>query len=257
MSLADRLLGLGGQTAVVTGGASGIGEAIAHYLAELGARVVIVDRDGERAAAVAGDIEAKGAEADVQALDLASEPQVIEGVAAIVARHGTPTILVNNAGVQDRAPMFEITGYEWDRIQGINLRGAFLMLRECAKAMVASGAPGCVVNIASLAVQHPMVEGLTAYAASKAGLVALTRSAAFELRETGVRVNAVLPGGVVTPGSSHVVPRPVVGPGRSRQPPLGQLMPPDIAGAVAWLVSPAASKVTGQALAVEGGWLLT
>jgi NAD(P)-dependent dehydrogenase (short-subunit alcohol dehydrogenase family) len=256
MGLADRLLGLSGRTAIVTGGASGIGEAIAHCLAGLGANVVVVDRDGERASAVRRDILADGGVADVEVIDIASEAAVIHGVKAIVDRHGPPHILVNNAGVQDREPMFDISGEEWDRIQGINLRGSFLMLRECAKAMVAANVPGSIVNIASLGVTHPMIEGLSAYSASKAGLVALTRNSAFELSHAGIRVNAVLPGGVVTPGSSHGAARRVEGPG-TRPSPLGQLMPADIAAAVAFLASPAGAKITGQALAVESGWLLT
>jgi NAD(P)-dependent dehydrogenase (short-subunit alcohol dehydrogenase family) len=256
MRAADRLFGLRGQIAIVTGGASGIGEAIAHCLAELGATPIIVDCDAERASAVRDDIAAGGWTADVEIFDISSEPPVVDGVRSIVARHGPVHILVNNAGVQDREPMFDISAQEWDRIQGINLRGSFLMLRECAKAMVAGDVSGAIVNIASLGVAHPMIEGLTAYSASKAGLVALTRNAAFELSGKGIRVNAVLPGGVVTPGSSHGAARRVEGPG-TRPSPLGQLTPPDIASAVAFLVSPAAAKITGQALAVESGWLLT
>lgn len=256
MSLADRLFGLGGQTAIVTGGASGIGESIAHHLAELGARVVIVDRDAERAATVVQAIRGKGCEADQQIVDLADEAATLNAVSEIVGRWGAASILVNNAGVQDRLPMFEISGEEWDRILRINLRSAFLTLRECAKAMVDARVKGAVVNIASLGVEHPMIVGLAAYSASKAGLKALTRNAAFELAEHGIRVNAVLPGGVATPGSSHGAARKVVGPG-TRPAPFGQLMPADIAGAVVYLVSPAAAKVTGQSLAVDSGWLLT
>lgn len=256
MGFADRLLGLSGQTAIVTGGASGIGEAIAQYLARLGANTVIVDRDAERAAAVRRGIAADGGVADVEIIDISSESAVIDGVKSIVDRHGAAHILVNNAGVQDREPMFDISADEWDRILGINLRGSFLMLRECAKAMIAAEVRGSIVNIASLGVMHPMIEGLAAYSASKAGLVALTRNTAFELSGQGIRVNAVLPGGVATPGSSHGAARRVEGPG-TRPSPLGQLMPADIAGAVAFLVSPAAGKITGQALAVESGWLLT
>jgi len=256
MELADRLFGLSGQTAIVTGGASGIGEAIAHHLAGLGATTIIVDRDAERASAVRRDIAAAGGSADAEIIDIASEAAVIAGVKSIVDRHGGVHILVNNAGVQDREPMLDISAQEWDRILGINLRGPFLMLRECTKAMIAANVRGCVVNIASLGVMHPMIEGLAAYSASKAGLVSLTRNSAFELSGHGIRVNAVLPGGVVTPGSSHGAARRVEGPG-TRPSPLGQLMPADIAGAAAFLVSPAAGKITGQMLAVESGWLLT
>ncbi len=257
MSAADRLLGLGDQVAFVTGAASGIGEAVAHCLAELGARVAIFDRDAEGAARVAREIRARDLDASEVVVDITGEAAVIDAVADAAARLGAPTILVNNAGVQDREPMLDITGDEWDRIQRINLRGAFLMLRECAKAMVAAGRPGAIVNIASLGVEHPMIPGLAAYSASKGGLKALTRNAAFELMAHGIRVNAILPGGVATPGSSHGAARKVVGPGSTRPAPLGQLMPPDIAAAVAFLVSPAAQKITGQSLAVDSGWLLT
>ena len=233
---------LKGKVAVVTGGASGIGAGIVQELAEAGARVVIADRDDRLA--------------DTVKIDLADEQSIVRGCADIVARYGTPWLLVNNAGVQNRETLLDGTVAHWDRNMDINARGPFLMIREIARAMIAKGDGGRIVNIASNAAHAPMIVGLAAYASSKGALVSLGTTSAFELVEHRITVNTVLPGGVATPGSMGATGPAATGPGR-RKPPLGMCEPRDIGAAVLFFASPAARYVTNQVLTVDAGFSLT
>ncbi len=247
---------LDGRVAVVTGGANGIGAGIAAMLAAAGATVVIADRDEAGALREAAAMTANGHAADSIVLDLSDETSIVWCCAEIVRRHGTPWLLVNNAGVQDRETLLEATAAEWDRVHGVNARGAFLMTRETARAMVLAEGGGRVVNIASCCVWAPAVVGLASYAASKGALLTFGQTAAFELAGHGITVNTVLPGGVVTPGC--VAAR---GPATSwpatRRPPLGMCEPRDIAAAVLFFATPAARYVTNQTIAVDAGLSLT
>jgi NAD(P)-dependent dehydrogenase (short-subunit alcohol dehydrogenase family) len=247
---------LAGKIAVVTGGGSGIGVGIATVLAEAGATVVIADRDATGAKREAARLTDTGFTAGAVTLDLADEASVVRGCGEVVTRFGTPWLLVNNAGVQDREALLDATAAEWDRIHAINSRGAFLMIREVARAMVAAGTGGRIVNISSTSAKAPMVVGLAAYASSKGGLLALSHTAAFELVEHGITVNTVLPGGVVTPGAIGARGPAVVGPAK-RRPPLGMCEPRDIGAAVLFFGSPAARFVTNQTIAVDAGFSLT
>jgi NAD(P)-dependent dehydrogenase (short-subunit alcohol dehydrogenase family) len=251
------LFDLSGRVAVVTGGASGIGAEISTHLASAHARVVVLDRNGELAAEKARTLNAAGGSASAACIDITEETAVVEGFAALVSAVGTPYLLVNNAGIQDRQNLLDTSGEEWDRIQNVNLRGAFFCLRETARAMKAAGRGGRIVNIASLGVLHPMIHGLAAYSASKGGLITLTRNAAFELAEHGITVNAVLPGGVDTPGARSATGPIPQGPiPAMRGAPLGTCTAADMALAVLFFASPAAQRITAQNLAVEGGFLL-
>lgn len=248
--------GLSGRLALVTGGASGIGEGIARALAEAGAKVLVADINRDGAGAVAAALRAEGYEAEGLELDLANEDSIVKLCAAVVADHGSPWILVNNAGLQDRQLLLEATADEWDRINRVNARGPFLMVREIARAMVAAGEGGRIVNIASAALRGSIVQGLAAYTASKGALSGLSAAAAFELVEHGITVNTVLPGGVPTPGAIGAKGPPPAGPA-NRLPPLGRCEPSDIAAAVVYFASPGARRVTHQVLAVDGGFCVT
>lgn len=243
---------LGGRVALVTGGASGIGAGICELLTEAGAHVVIADRDEPAARA---RIDA-GAAADFVAVNLVEEGSIVEACAEVVARHGAPWLLVNNAGLQHREMLLEGTSAHWERINAINARAPFLMIREVARAMVAKGEGGRIVNCASSSLAGQFVQGLAAYMASKGGLAALTTSAAFELAEHGITVNTVLPGGVGTPGAIAAEGPPPIGPG-NRKPPLGYCSPRDIASAVLYFATPMARLVTNQVLAVDGGFTVS
>lgn len=249
----DNLFGLDGKVALVTGGASGIGEGIAGLLADAGARVVVMDRNGPLAEEVAGRI---GRGAIACTLDVTDEAAVTAAIAEVVAAVGAPWLLVNCAGVQDKVYLLDGTGADWDRNYEVNLRGAFFCLREAAKAMIAAGVRGRIVNITSIAATLPVMPGLSAYASSKHGLLGLTRSAALELLEHGITVNSLQPGGVITPGTINARgPRPD---SRAGVPsPLGWCTPQDMGGAVLYFASALAERTTGQTLVVDGGYAIS
>ena len=247
---------LGGRVALVTGGASGIGSGITAVLAEAGATVVIADRDRDGALRAAAQFVAAGHKAGSVWMDLADEASITRGCAEVIAEFGVPWVLVNNAGVQDRELLLEGTAAQWDRMNAVNGRGPFLATREIARAMVAAGGGGRIVNIASAALIGSLVRGLSAYAGSKGALLALSRASAFELAEHAITVNTVLPGGVATPGAINAKGPPAEGPAR-RRPPLGLCDPRDMGAAVLFFAAPAARAVTNQVLSVDGGWSLT
>jgi len=248
--------GIDGQVVLVTGGASGIGLGIAELLAEAGAQVVVADIDGHRAAERASGLEGAGHRAASVQMDLADEGSIVRAFAEIAAAQKPLWGLVNNAGLQDRQMLLEGTAEEWDRVNAVNSRGAFLATREAARAMVAAGKGGRIVNISSAAMIGSLVKGHAVYASSKAALLGLMRASALDLVEHGITVNTVLPGGVATPGAIGARGPAPDGPAR-RRPPLGMCTPRDIGAAVLFLASPMARAVTNQAFAVDGGWSLT
>ena len=248
--------GLTDKVALVTGGASGIGAGIATVLAEADATVIIADIDGAKASSQAAALTDAGHSAWAVHIDLADEDSVVRGCAEVISRYGTPWLLVNNAGLQDRQLLLEGTAAEWDRMNRVNGRGPFLVTREIARAMVAGSDGGRIVNIGSAALVGSIIKGLAAYVGSKGALLALSRASALELVEYGITVNTVLPGGVATPGAMAAKGPPVEGPGR-RRPPLGMCEPRDIGAAVLFFASPAARYITNQVLAVDGGFSVT
>ncbi|MBB5911921.1 NAD(P)-dependent dehydrogenase (short-subunit alcohol dehydrogenase family) [Nocardia transvalensis] len=248
---------LAGRIAVITGGASGIGAGIATVLAAAGARVVIADRDEAGTHAQVETLRAAGHEADALEVELGEESSIVAACALVTGRFGTPWLLVNNAGVQDRELLTEATAAEWDRVQAINARGTFLMIRETARAMIAAGGGGRIVNIASAALEGMAVAGLASYTASKGAVRALSRAAAMELAEHAITVNTVLPGGVITPGALGATGPAPSGPAAQRMPPLGFVEAGEIGHAVAFFAAPAAARITDQAITVDGGFSLT
>lgn len=236
----SRFVGAG---VVVAGGSSGIGARIAERFAAEGARVVVLDRVAPSCtAALAGAVET----------DLACEESVDRGFGAAVERLGAVPIVVNSAGVHLRAPLVETSLADWQRVQDVNARGAFLLLRAAGTHMRRAGLPGRIVTIASMAAKQGGAEE-AAYAASKAAVVALSRVAALEWGCHGITVNAVCPGYVPTAmGAEHRSEEDVRR--WSALSPLGRLgTTDDVAGLVLFLASAEGGYMTGQALNVTGG----
>jgi NAD(P)-dependent dehydrogenase (short-subunit alcohol dehydrogenase family) len=244
---------LTGKFAVVTGGASGIGAGIAEVLAEAGAKVVIADIDAAGAERQAQALRQAGGDAASIVIDLADEASVVAAGAAIVAQHGAPWLLVNNAGLQHRELLLEGTAEFWDKTHAVNARGAYLVSRELARAMVEAGQGGRIVNCATTGLAGQLCHGHAAYLSSKGALAALTTAMALELAPHAITVNTVLPGGVGTPGAMGAQGPAPTGPG-IRRPPLGFCEPRDIAAAVLFFATPAARYITNQVLAVDAGF---
>ena len=241
---------LSGRTALVTGSTRGIGRAIAQALADAGAQVAIVGREQERAAAVAAEIGggAQGFGADV------SEPaSVIALVEAVEAAFGQVDILVNNAGLTRDNLLFRIKDDDWDMVLDANLRGAFVAIRAAARGMM-KRRWGRIINIASI-VGLTGNKGQANYAASKAGLIGLTKSVAKELGSRNILVNAVAPGFIETDMTAAMTPEARAA--LAGQIPLDRLgKVQDIASVVAFLASEHASYITGQVLVVDGGMVM-
>lgn len=249
----EGMFGLADKVAIVTGAAGGIGLGIATVLAEAGATVVIADRDIDGAEREAAALAAAGLDVSAAGLNLADEQSVVTACSEAVTRVGVPWLLVNNAALQDRQLLLEATAHEWDRIHTVNVRGSFLMTREVARAMVAAGQGGRIVNIGSNSVRGGIVRGLAAYASSKGAINALSLASAFELAEHNITVNTVLPGGVATPGAINATGPQPAGPA-TRPTPFGLQDAREIGAAVLYFASPAARPVTNQVLAVDGGF---
>jgi 3-oxoacyl-[acyl-carrier protein] reductase len=241
---------LAGRTALVTGSTRGIGRAIAESLAHAGARVAIVGRDQAKAAEAAATLGmgAQGFGADVG--DPASIAALIESVERAF---GQIDILVNNAGLTRDNILFRIKDDDWDMVLDANLRGAFLAIRAASRGMI-KRRWGRIVNIASI-VGITGNKGQANYAASKAGLIGLTKSVAKELASRNVLVNAVAPGFIETDMTAAMTAEARAA--LSGQIPVERLgTPRDIAGVVAFLASDYASYITGQTLVVDGGMVM-
>ena len=256
----ESLFSLAGKTALVTGGSQGIGREIARLFLAAGARVVIAARDVQLLEATAADLRKGAADiADVVALqvDIGDEASVLTLFETLDKTVGAIDILVNNAGNTAKHPFLDTTVAQWDSSQQINLRGPFLCMREAIRRMKSAGRGGAVVNVSSLSGMSTTVFNNAHYGSAKAGLNMLTRNAASEFVGDGIRVNAVLPGGVATEGAkklggSFKPAGPMMQSGRF---PMGRLATTtEVAAAVLYLASPAAAYVTGQLLVIDGGF---
>ena len=246
-----------GRVAVVTGAASGFGEATAIAFAREGAAVVIVDKDQERGEVVAGEITGQGADVLVFPTDIAQENEVGAMVEDVRRRWGRLDILVNNAGIYYQADVVDTPSDVWNNILAVNLSGAFLCTKYAVPAMIRGGG-GAVVNVASEAALAG-IKGQVAYNVSKGGMIALTRSCAVDLAERGIRVNCVCPGTSETPLVDAAVNR-APDPAAARRAleevrPLNRLgTAEEIAAAILYLASSEAGYTTGAILSVDGGY---
>jgi 2-hydroxycyclohexanecarboxyl-CoA dehydrogenase len=244
-----------GRTAVVTGGGSGIGLAVATRLAADGAAVAILDLDGAAATDAADKITATGGTAVGLAADVTDRPRVEGAVAEVVEQLGAPTILVNNAGLQGFDPFLTITVEHWQRILDVNLTGTFHCCQVVAPHMIDAGW-GRIVNISSSSAQggQPL---MTHYVSAKAGVIGFTKALALELGPKGITVNTIPPGFIDTPMLRDSEAKGLLGKGVEHNEKLTPVRrigrPEDIAAACAYLVADEASYVTGQVIGVNGG----
>jgi 2-hydroxycyclohexanecarboxyl-CoA dehydrogenase len=244
------------RIAIVTGGASGIGEGISRRLAADGALVAILDLSGDAAKATAESIEKAGGRAVGVAVDVTDRTAVDAGVDEVCTRLGRPTILINNAGLTIDDPFLETTAEAWHRMLSINLTGTFDCCQAVIPHMIDEGW-GRIVNISSSSV-FSAPAGLAGYVAAKSGVVGLTKVLALEFAKHGITVNSVPPGFIDTPMTRNTAERGFIDLDEQiGKTPVGRIgRPDDIGNACAFLVSEAAGYITGQSLGVNGGRII-
>lgn len=249
-----QLLDFRGKTVIVTGASGGIGAGIASRFAEAGADVVIAYRSSERGAhTVVKRIESAGRRALAVQADLSQSAGAAALVDKTIHAFAALDVLINNAGSYPNSPLVGMSESEWDQVIADNLRSVHLCTQAAARAMIARGGSGAIVNIASIEAHNPAPQH-SHYVAAKAAVVMYTRSAALELGGQGIRVNCVSPGVIGREGLERDWPEGVQG-YRSAVP-LGRLgKPDDVADACLFLASPAARWITGADLVVDGGVL--
>lgn len=244
------------KVVVVTGGASGIGEATARRFGQGGYHVVVADVNDERGKAVVKDMQQSGASADYLSVDVSSEEHVQLFAAAVLEQHGTPDALVNSGGIlQNAVRLLEADVAELDRLYDINVRGTLLVSRAFGGAMCKDGR-GAIINLCSMTTYRPSAQ--VGYAIGKAGLKMLTEVMAAEWGPSGVRVNAVAPGYTLTPAmqaridSGERDPDAVIEKSALRR----FVKPSEVADTIFFLCSPEASAITGTTLPIDCGWLV-
>ncbi len=247
-------LDLAGKVAVVTGGATGIGRALVHGLAEAGADVVPTSRRREQVEAAAAEVEAKGRRTVRVTSDVCDEASLQEALATITKTLGPVDILVNSAGMTKRLPTLEMPDADWDAIFETNLMGTLRACRVFGRQMLERG-HGRIVNIASLSTFVALYE-VAAYAASKAAVASLTKSLSIEWGPRGVNVNAIAPGVFPTDLNRKLIEGSPRGLELKMRTPLKRFgLVEELAGACVFLSSDAASFVNGEVLVVDGGFL--
>ncbi|MFH0873610.1 MAG: SDR family oxidoreductase [Candidatus Komeilibacteria bacterium] len=260
-----QLTDLSGKTAIVTGGAVGIGFGISYRLAEAGANVVIADLNRTNTYRAARELKAKRFHVLPVLADVSKRRDVNTMVSSAVKTFGSVDILVNNAGIYPMYPLLDLTDEVFNQVLAVNLKGVFICTQAVARQMIKQKTGGKIINITSIDALHPSMPNLSAYDASKHGVWGFTKSAALGLAPHKIWVNAIAPGGIATPGSGV---NPKTGKYNSKKQeetmkafsaniPMGRIGQPDDIGKVAlFLASDMASYMTGEQIVVDGGVLL-
>ncbi|MEO0730031.1 MAG: glucose 1-dehydrogenase [Pseudomonadota bacterium] len=250
------LFRLDGEVALVTGAASGIGKLAAETFASVGASVIVTDRSLAGATATANAIIADGGTAYAVAMDVSDESAIVAAFADVMSKHGPVSVLVNNAGLIEKAPTETLSLAAWQRVIDVNLTGVFVCAREAGAQMLSAGR-GSIINISSIwgHVGGPY-SGNLSYHATKSAVIGLTRALAVEWGPRGIRVNDIAPTFLKTEMTAPLFDDDDMHGELVRMTPLGRLgVPSDLAGALLFLASPASSLVTGLSLRVDGGWV--
>ncbi|MBI4586084.1 MAG: SDR family oxidoreductase [Planctomycetes bacterium] len=246
-------INLSGKVAVITGASRGLGRAIALSLASAGAGLALVSRDQKKLAETAEAVRKLGAAAETFAADISQEEQVLRLEKEVMAKFSKIHILINNAGINIRKPLTEFTMGEWNQVLQTNLTGAFLMCRSFVPRMKGLGF-GRVINLTSI-MSHVALAGRSAYAASKAGLLGLTRALALEVASEKITVNAISPGPIATDMNAPLLQNPELNQQFISKIPLGRWGKEEEIGRLAlYLCAEEAGFLTGTDIVIDGGW---
>jgi 2-dehydro-3-deoxy-D-gluconate 5-dehydrogenase len=256
---------ISGSTAIVTGGAMGIGFGIVRRFVESGANVLLVDRDEKAAREALTRLPGGPGSVELMHADVSEEGAGEAMVARCVERFGGVDLLVNNAGLYPLVPVLQMTPEQLDQVYRTNVRGLVFASKAAAARMIEQGRGGSIIHISSIAAFHPNAVGLSAYGTTKAGVSQFTRHLALELAPHRIRVNAIAPGSIRTEGGVRMLqglmpPEHVTAflEDSGKKTPLGRLgEPDDVAKAAVFLASSASDYMTGSTLVVDGGALLT
>lgn len=257
----QQLISLEGKTAIVTGGAMGIGLGIVSRLAEAGANVVIVDINEDVGIEATKELKENGWKVEFVKTDVSNEDDVKVATNFAVKTFGGIDILVNNAGIYPQVPIMQMELSVFEKIINLNLKSIFIFTKRVAEVMIKQGRGGKIINITSVDALHPSSIGLAAYDASKHGLWGFTKNTALELAAYNIQVNAIAPGAIDTPGA---------GAGKTLTPDMEALSkhflekipmkrkgnPDDIGKVALFLASDLSSYMTGSQVVVDGGYLL-
>jgi len=259
----NELISLSGKKALVTGGAMGIGYAVAYRLAEAGAVVAIIDINEEKGHQAAQDIVDYGYQSFFQRCDVIREEEVRNTFEAAATRMGSIDILVNNAGIFPLSPIMQTSEEEIEKVLAINVKGLFYCSREAGRRMMEQKREGIIINLASIDSLHPSHKHMAIYDASKGAVLTMTKSLAREFGAYGIRVNAIAPGGILTEGSITQI-RSTGETSRAglkefmSRIPLGKMgIPDDVARVALFLASDLSGYMTGSLLLVDGGYLVS
>lgn len=247
-------LSLAARNAFVTGANGGLGSHFAKVLAEAGATVAIAARKLESLEPLQHALQASGRRICAVALDVTKPASVAGAIDEAAAALGPLTVVVNNAGVAITKPLLDHTEEDWQQVIEVNLNGAWRVAQAAARHMVKHGQGGSIVNIASILGLRVSAQ-VPSYAASKAALIQLTKAMALELAPNGIRVVSIAPTFIETPMTKPMFAKPEFGQWVRDRIPAGRVgQPEDVAAAVVFAASPAASLVTGTSLVIDGGW---